>query len=91
LSPISTVHFQPGQWTLRLNVDGTYLMKGPLKSQSADSQPATGTYEVHGHDLTMTSPKGHDHDDLKYRFTLKHHGKVLMLTDEGGSISANRE
>jgi|SRR5208282_1159382 len=89
--PFGTVHFRPGQWTLKLNADGTYLTKGPLKSPSSDSSGSAGKYEVHKHDLGMRPDDGGH--DLKYNFKLKQGGKVLMLTDEndGTIISATRE
>jgi hypothetical protein len=40
ISSGATVHFKPGQWTLRLNADATWVMQGP-------------TYEVHGSKLKM--------------------------------------
>ena len=89
--PFGTVHFQPGQWTLRLNADGTYLTKGPLKSASPDSDGATGKYEVHKHEFDMMPDKG-DHEP-KYNFKFEEDGKVLVLTDrdKGTIIEANRE
>ena len=89
--PFSTIHFQPGQWTLSLNADGTYIEKEPLKPRSADSNVATGKYEVHKHDLKMRPDK--DGRELKYGFKLEADGKVLVLTDKNsGSISnARRE
>lgn len=90
-SPFGTVHFKPGQWTVRFNADGTYVTKGPLKSQSADSEGATGKYEIHKHSLTMRPDKsGHE---LRYDFKLREDGKLLVLTDKdkGTIIEANRE
>jgi len=89
--PFGTAHFQPGQWTLKLNADGTYLMKGPMKASSSDSSGASGKYEVRKHDLNMRPDNGGH--GLKYEFKLKQDGKVLVLTskDDGSIISANRE
>jgi hypothetical protein len=32
----ATVHFKPGQWTLKLNADATWVMQGPI----ANANPA---------------------------------------------------
>jgi hypothetical protein len=45
----ATVHFKPGQWTLRLNADATWVMQGP----TPNAKPVNGTYEVHGSKLKM--------------------------------------
>ena len=90
--PFGTVHFRPGQWTLKLNADATWVEKQPPPLSKPGSQPTTGTYEVQGHDLTLKSAEGRER---RYRFTLKQHGEILTLTDEnkgeGSTISAKRE
>jgi hypothetical protein len=70
---------------------GTYITKGPLKAWSADSNGASGKYEVRKHDLSMKPDKGGR--DLKYDFRLEQDVKVLVLTDKnnGTIIKANRE
>jgi len=91
--PFGKIVFKPGQWTLILNADGTYLEKLPLKAQlpSGDSHDAAGTYEVHKHDLKM-KPANRGRD-LKYDFKVEQDGKVLVLTDKnnGTILNANRE
>jgi hypothetical protein len=84
--PFGTIHFKPGQWTLRLKNDGTYGEDFPVgKNPHMD-----GVYKVHGHNLQMKPAKGSA--DLRYEFSLEQDGKVLVLTDKGKSIStANRE
>jgi hypothetical protein len=76
------VHFKPGQWTLKLNADATWVMQGPLPN----GKPVNGTYEVHGSKLKMNGG-----NDLEYHFSLKRDGKVLELKDKGSKISASRE
>ncbi len=78
----ATVHFKPGQWTLKLNADATWVMQGP----KPNAEPVNGTYEVHGSTLKMIGG-----NDLEYHFSLKRGGKVLELQDKGGKISASRE
>jgi len=78
-----TVHFRPGQWTVRFDTDATWVMKGPPPSGGL-----SGAYEVHGHDLTM---KANGRQDMEYRFAVKKNGRVLMLKDKGVIIIANRE
>jgi hypothetical protein len=39
ISSGATVHFKPGQWTLKLNADATWVMQGPIPN----AKPATGT------------------------------------------------
>jgi hypothetical protein len=78
----ATVHFKPGQWTLRLNADATWVMQGP----TPNAKPVNGTYEVHGSKLKMNGG-----NDLEYHFRLKRGGKVLELQDKGSKISASRE
>ena len=89
--PFGTVHFQPGQWTMKLNADGRFFEKGPLKSKSSDSDGATGKYEVHKHEFDMRPDRGSH--ELKYNFKLEEGGKVLVLTDKdkGTIIKADRE
>lgn len=82
ISSGATVHFKPGQWTLKLNADATWVMQGP----KPNAKPVNGTYEVHGSKLKMNGG-----NDLEYHFSLKSDGKVLELKDKGGKISANRE
>ena len=77
-----TVHFKPGQWTLKLNADATWVMQGP----TPNAKPLNGTYEVHGNKLKMNGG-----NDLEYHFILKRDGKVLELKDKGSEISASRE
>ena len=84
--PFGTIQFKPGQWSLQLNQDGTYVEKMPLRKYPL----AEGTYKVHGHVLEMKPANGKT--DLKYRFALEEDGKVLVLTDKDKSITrANRE
>jgi hypothetical protein len=78
----ATVHFKPGQWTLRLNADATWVMQGPVPS----AKQVNGTYEVHGSNLKMIGG-----NDLEYHFSLKRDGKVLELKDKGSKINAGRE
>ena len=78
----ATVHFRPGQCTLKLNADATWVMQG----QPGNAKPVNGTYEVHGSTLKMTGG-----NDLEYHFSLKHDGKVLELKDKESKISASRE
>jgi hypothetical protein len=66
ISSGATAHFKPGQWTLKLNTDATWVMKGPTPS----SKPVNGTYEVHGSKLKMNGG-----NDLEYHFSLKRDGK----------------
>jgi hypothetical protein len=82
ISSGATVHFRPGQWTLKLNADATWVMQGP----KPNAKPANGTYEVHGSKLKMNGG-----NDLEYHFSLKSDGKVLELKDKGSKISASRE
>ena len=82
ISSGATVHFKPGQWTLELNADATWIMQGP----KPNAKPVNGTYEVHGGMLIMNGG-----NDLEYHFTLKHDGKVLELKDKSTKISASRE
>jgi hypothetical protein len=84
--PFGTIHFKPGQWTLKLHDGGAYTEDFPVGSDPH----VEGVYKVHGHDLQLkaTSRKA----ESRYRFALEQNGKVLVLTDEGKSIStANRE
>jgi len=78
----ATVHFKPGQWTLKLNADATWVMQGP----TPNSKPVNGTYEVRAHKLKMNGG-----NDLEYDFRLKHGGKDLELKGKGTKISASRE
>jgi hypothetical protein len=82
LSSGTTVHFKPGQWTLKLNADATWVMQGP----TPNAKPVNGTYEVHGSKLKLNGG-----NDLEYHFSLKHDGKVLELKDKNSKISASRE
>ncbi len=82
ISSGATVHFKPGQWTLKLSADATWLMQGPLPN----AKPVNGTYEVHGSELKMNGG-----NNLEYHFSLKHDGKVLELKDKSSKISATRE
>lgn len=82
ISSGATVHFKPGQWTLKLNADATWAMQGPTPT----AKPVNGTYEVHGSMLRMNGG-----NNLEYRFSLKHDGKVLELKDKRTKISASRE
>jgi hypothetical protein len=76
------VHFKPGQWTLTLNADATWVMRGPVPS----AKPANGMYEVHGRKLKMTGG-----NDLEYHFSLKSDGRVLELKNKDSTIIASRE
>jgi hypothetical protein len=76
------VHFKPGQWTLKLNADATWVMQGPIPTE----KPANGTYEVHGSKLKLNGGK-----DLEYHFSLKRDGRVLELKDKSSKINASRE
>ena len=82
ISSGATVHFKPGQWTLKLNADATWVMQGP----TPNTKPVNGTYEIHGSKLKMNGG-----NDLEYHFSLKRDGKVLELKDKGSKISASRE
>ena len=82
ISSGATAHFKPGQWTLKLNADATWVMQGP----TPNAKPVNGTYEVHGSKLKMNGG-----NDLEYQFSLKRDGKVLELKDKGSKISASRE
>ena len=84
--PFGTVHFQPGQWTVTFNQDGTWVMKTP---SPPNPHGLNGSYEVHGHDLEMKLAGGKPYN--KYRFTIEQDGKVLSLMTKETSISANRE
>jgi hypothetical protein len=92
MKPLGEILFKPGQWTLILNTDGTYLLKGALPSVDLQRESVVfGRYEVRGQNLNM-KPNHRGHDS-KYSFKLQQDGKVLLLTDKtsGGVISANRE
>jgi hypothetical protein len=78
----ATVHFKPGQWTLKLNADATWVMQGP----TPNAKPTNGTYEVHGSTLKMNGG-----NNLEYHFSLKRDGKILELRDKSNKISASRE
>jgi len=84
--PFGTVHFQPGQWTVTFNQDGTWLMKAP---SNVNSSGLRGTYEVHWHDLDMKLSNGKPYN-LSH-FKIDQDGKVLTLEDHKTSIIANRE
>jgi len=84
--PFGTINFKPGQWTLKLKDDGTYVEDFPV----GKAPHVEGVYKVHGHDLEMqaTTRKA----DIKYHFALEQDGKILVLTDQGKTIStASRE
>ncbi|MGC2364255.1 MAG: hypothetical protein WA555_04505 [Candidatus Sulfotelmatobacter sp.] len=78
----ATVHFKPGQWTLKLNADKTWVMEGLVPKH----WKANGAYEVHGSKLKLNGG-----NDLEYHFSLKRDGKVLELKDKSSKISASRE
>lgn len=82
ISSGATVHFKPGQWTLKLNADATWIMQGP----TPNAKSVNGTYEVHGNKLKMNGG-----NDLEYQFSLKRDGKVLELKDKNSKIIASRE
>jgi hypothetical protein len=84
--PFGTVHFQPGQWTVAFNQDGTWLMKPP---SNVNPSGLSGTYEVHWHDLDMKLSNGKPYN--LFHFKIDHDGKVLTLEDRKTSIIANRE
>jgi len=84
--PFGTVHFQPGQWTVRFNLDATWAMKPP---SSANPGGLNGSYEVNGDDLDMKLSSGKPY--YKYRFTIERDGEVLVLTTKESTISANKE
>jgi hypothetical protein len=84
--PFGTIHFKPGQWTLKLKDDGTYIEDFPV----GKIPHVEGAYKVHGHELEMKATTRNT--DSKYSFALEQDGKILTLTDKGKSImSANRE
>jgi hypothetical protein len=92
MKPLGKILFKPGQRTLILNADGTYLLKGALPSVDLQRESAVfGRYEVRGQNLNM-KPNDRGHDS-RYSFKLEQDGKVLLLTDKtsGSVISANRE
>lgn len=82
ISSGATAHFKPGQWTLKLNADATWIMQGPVPN----AKPANGTYVVHGRKLKLNGG-----NDLEYHFSLQHGGKVLELKDKDSNIIASRE
>jgi hypothetical protein len=83
--PFGTVHFKPGQWTQTFNEDGTWTRSALLKA----SGEQTGTYEAHGHDLTIKYSDGRP--DEKYHFKIEKKGKVLTLEGKEIIIKAVRQ
>jgi hypothetical protein len=84
--PFGTVHFNPGQWTVTFNSDGTWAMKTP---SNLNGQGLSGSYDVRGRDLDMKRANGKPYDD--YRFSIEQDGKALVLTTKEVTITANRE
>jgi hypothetical protein len=84
--PFGTVHFQPGQWTVTFNQDATWGMKLPPPANPRD---LNGSYEIHEGDLDMKLADGKPFH--KYHFKVEQEGKVLVLTTDESTISANRE
>jgi hypothetical protein len=85
--PFGTVHFQPGQWTVTFNQDGTWAMKPP--SPPAKPGGLNGNYAAHGRDVDMKLTNASPYQ--KYRFAIEQDGKVLTLTTKESTISASRE
>ena len=84
--PFGTVHFQPGQWTVKFGEDAIWVMKTPTSSNPGGPK---GSYEVHGHDLDMKLASGKPY--YTYHFRIEQDGKALVLTTKDATISANKE